>query len=161
MDPKLKERFDAKWREDPKTGCWIWTASIAGKGYGQLKIPGARRQVYAHRLAWELAYGPIPEGFLVCHRCDTPRCVNPAHLFLGSHADNLQDMASKDRHLKGERNAQAKMTEAQVEEVFDLRAAAWSQREIAERFGVGQMNICRILRGDRWRHVYEKRRQGK
>jgi hypothetical protein len=160
MIPKtLIERFNAKWRDDPETGCWIWTASTAGKGYGQIKIPGTRRQVYAHQLSWKIHRGPIPADLLVCHECDTPRCVNPAHLFLGTSGDNLQDMAAKDRHLRGERNAKAKLTEADVLRIYALSDAGKSAAQIAKELGiVKQPRISQILRGVAWRHLFERRR---
>lgn len=146
------ERFTAKYVKD-ESGCWVWTASTAGKGYGQIKVPSQRRQVYAHRVAYELSKGPIPIGRLVCHTCDNPKCVNPDHLFLGSAKDNLQDMKRKDRHLRGDRNAKAVLTESQVREIRGLSDTGYRQHELAKRFGVSQMTISRIVRGERWTHV--------
>lgn len=154
----LKERFNAKWKEAPN-GCWEWTASVAGKGYGQFRIPGTRRNAYAHRLSYELNIGPIPDGMMVCHRCDNPKCVNPEHLFLGDATVNLTDMAEKGRHLYGERNTEVKLTEQQVHAIHEI-GSSMIQRDVAKMFGVGQMTISRILRGERWKHVYEARRRG-
>jgi hypothetical protein len=159
MDKIIKQRFDAKWRKDRRTGCWNWTASTAGKGYGQFRIPGTRRNIYAHRLSYEMHKGPIPDGELVCHECDNPLCVNPAHLFVGDSGINLKDMAAKGRHLYGERNAQAKLTAKQVHAIHDLAAKGLSQHKLAKKFGVGQMTIGRILRGERWKHILEARRR--
>lgn len=131
---------------------------MAGKGYGQIKIPKTRRQTYAHRLSYEMHCGPIPDGMLVCHRCDNPRCVRPTHLFLGTEADNLGDMALKGRHLYGERNTKHVLTEAEVHRIFDLSDAQWSQHKIANEIGIGQAHVGRILRGLRWRHIWKKRR---
>lgn len=79
--------------------CWIWRGAVtAPMGYGNVKVDG--RNIGAHRRAWELAHGPIPEGMFVLHRCDNPPCVNPAHLFLGTHADNMADMKAKGRVRK-------------------------------------------------------------
>ena len=91
----LRERFERKVSPEPTSGCHLWTAAVAGKGYGVINHGGVMR--YAHRLAWEFAYGPIPEGLCALHRCDVPACVNVAHLFLGTVADNNRDMAAKGR----------------------------------------------------------------
>jgi hypothetical protein len=158
IDETLIKRFREKVEKGRANDCWNWTASTAGKGYGQLKLPGTRRQVYAHRLSYEIHIGPVPDGILVLHTCDNPRCVNPKHLFLGTSGDNLTDMAQKGRHLYGERNKQHRLTEAKVNAIFDLSERGWVQHRIAAKFSVGQMTVCRILRGERWKHVYLKRR---
>lgn len=156
ISDELYARFLAKIEVDPTGNCWIWTASTQG-GYGQIKVPGTRRQIRAHRLSYLRNVGAIPKGMMVLHRCDNRRCCNPDHLFLGKAADNAADMAEKGRHLFGERNAQHKLTEAKVHKIFDLSEAGRSQHEIAAIFDVGQMTVCRILNGLRWRHVYLKR----
>jgi hypothetical protein len=93
----LARRF---WSKVDKGGdCWVWTASLDRKGYGQIAITanGSKRPRGAHRVAWELTHGPIPSGLCVCHRCDNPRCVRPDHLFLGTVGDNNRDMWRKGR----------------------------------------------------------------
>jgi hypothetical protein len=80
---------------DP-VGCWWWTGSIMSSGYGHFKMAGG--MVGSHRASWQLAFGPIPEGLFVLHHCDNQRCVNPEHLFLGTHADNVRDCVAKGRH---------------------------------------------------------------
>jgi hypothetical protein len=78
-----------------ENGCWLWTMGREGGGYGVVSSGGKRQK--AHRLAWEIVNGPAPDGLFVCHRCDLPACINPDHLFVGSHAENMQDMLSKGR----------------------------------------------------------------
>ena len=91
----LQERFDAKVSPEPTSGCHLWTGGIFGSGYGAVWDGG--RHLGAHRLAWELARGPVPAGLCVLHRCDNPPCVNPSHLFLGTKGDNNRDKISKGR----------------------------------------------------------------
>lgn len=150
----IRERFDSKWKRDANTGCWLWTASTAGKGYGQFRIPGTRKNIYAHRLSFELFKGALPKGAHIMHSCDTPRCVNPDHLSIGSPLENARDMRDKDRHLNGERNAKAKLTQEQVLAIKTLLAhSGLSQKTIAGLFGIKQMEVSRIKRGERWAHV--------
>jgi hypothetical protein len=84
----------------PEAGCWLWTGRRATAGYGVITGPH-QQKIGAHRAAFEAFIGPIPDGLLVCHKCDTPACCNPQHLFLGTHKDNMQDMALKGRRRSG------------------------------------------------------------
>ncbi len=97
--PKEKP-FDEWYTAEPNTGCWLWTGSRNQKGYGWSRIQGISTRM-AHRISWLLHRGDIPEGVLVCHKCDTPSCVNPDHLFLGTQKDNLLDMSRKGRSYRG------------------------------------------------------------
>lgn len=153
---ELVERFHEKWTLNESNGCWEWTGATGGKGYGFLKRPGERRQVYAHRLSYEIHCGQIPEGQQVCHTCDNMKCVKPTHLFLGTQKDNLQDMKSKDRHLYGERNKKAKLTRDKVIRIHALWAEGVSQGDIGNAFGVSQGVVWRILHGKAWESVYRE-----
>jgi len=154
LNLEIVVRFHEKWEFQRDTKCWIWTASTAGKGYGQIKIPGTRKQIYAHRLSYLIHCGEIPKGMHVCRVCDTPKCVKPTHLFLGSCEENLQDMKVKDRHLKGVKNKRAKLTDEKVMRIHSLSKEGLSQGKIAEIFQISQGQVWRILKGKRWEHIY-------
>lgn len=131
--------------------CWLWKNSKDRNGYGHFKLGG--RTQYSHRVAWQLANGNIPEGLDVCHSCDTPSCCNPKHLFLGTHQDNMDDMANKGRQrgLRGERNSQHKLTLEQVKQIRERYSAGGVlQRELAAEFGVSQPMIGYIVRREFW-----------
>ena len=154
FDEQFIARFEAKIRKTE--GCWEWTASCAGKGYGQMKLPRERKQAYAHRLAYLIYKGEIPPRRGVCHTCDNPKCCNPEHLFLGTSHDNHMDMVSKSRHLAGAKNGSAKLTESEVLQIRGCLALGLPQRKIAAMFDVSQITISRISTGQRWKHIQEK-----
>lgn len=149
---KWIDRFNCKWRA-VEGGCWEWFGAHVPKGYGIIKIPGSRRHVYAHRLSYMISNGEIPEDRHVCHKCDNPKCVNPEHLFLGDNWLNHQDMKQKGRHLYGERNGNAVLTEETVRRIKEHIGLGWSQLKIARIFGVSQITVSRIKRGLRWKHI--------
>jgi len=125
-------------------GCLLWTGVMNRGGYGRLVWRG--QNYSAHRLAYEVAIGPIPAGMKVLHRCSAPACINPDHLFLGTNADKVA-MA---RMAKGQRNGAAKLT---VEQVLAIRAAHGSQRAIAAAFSVSHQTVGLIRRRQSWIHV--------
>jgi hypothetical protein len=131
--------------------CLEWTGGRSGDGYGAVVIDG--RQTGAHRHAWAVANGPIPHGLQVLHTCDNPICILPAHLFLGTVADNMADKARKLRSSIGVRNPKAKLTPAAVIEIRRLDADGWGTVAIATKFGVGRVAIRRIVRRVTWVHV--------
>lgn len=102
-DPRpLAERFMDKVSPEPNSGCWLWTGFYQEFGYGRMgvgyAVEGTRGTAMAHRLSYEIFVGPIPDGICVLHRCDVPECVNPEHLWLGTHSDNVNDKVAKGRH---------------------------------------------------------------
>jgi hypothetical protein len=137
-----EERFWKYVQRGEPDDCWIWTASTDRYGYGQFKMDG--KMVKAHRFSYTLAHGPIPDGLHVLHHCDNPPCVNPAHLFPGSHIDNMRDREAKGRGTRGTANGRCRLTD---EEVAEIRNAVGLQREIAERFGISHKTVGNIKRG--------------
>ena len=158
---------DRFWAKVVKTdGCWLWTGCVTEHGYGRFGLAG--RVEKAPRVAWFLTNGVIPAKLQVCHRCDVPACVNPAHLFLGSAAENAADARMKGRTAKGgrngtythpetrpygERSPHAKLTAAAVIEIRRLRAEGIGPMELARRFGVGHPTISKIVARQRWAHL--------
>ena len=125
--------------------CWNWTRSVSRLGYGQLRF---RKKIHsAHRIAWVLTFPDIPIVDKVLHRCDNRRCCNPIHLFLGSQADNMRDMAAKNRNFKaiGEKNGRAKITNAQVLEILEMSQNGITQTEIAKKFSLASSRISQIV----------------
>ena len=157
---ELIERFHEKWVLDEETGCWNWIGALMGNGYGQIKIPGTRHQVSAHRLSYAIHRETFDSRLQVCHHCDNTKCVKPSHLFLGTQKDNLQDMKKKDRHLHGSRNARSKLTESQVRDIHKLFSDGLSQGKIARTVGVSQGQIWRILNGKQWEKIYREINSG-
>lgn len=141
-----EDRFYDRCIPVPESGCWLWTHGCFRGGYGAIRVAG--KQLKAHRLSWEMHVGPIPQGLLVCHKCDTPSCVNPSHLFLGTDAENSADCMNKNRQLFGERNSHARIT---LETAKSIRNASWSLRQIAELHECSQFTVWAIRTGRAWR----------
>lgn len=147
----LREYFNARVDRSSADGCWPWTGTLNVTGYGNGHCNSKR--FLSHRLGFELANGPIPDGMEVCHRCDNPRCVRPDHLFLGTHAENMADMSKKGRSARGERNGIAKLTANAAREIRRLVSMGEMKIEIAKRFGVGESVVRSIAKRKRWAHV--------
>jgi hypothetical protein len=152
---------------EPNSGCWLWTGAYFGRKdrhpsafYGKAIYKG--KQVLAHRVAWMLYRGPIPDGLYVCHKCDNPACVNPDHLFLGTQLDNMRDASAKKRTAwhrhpeiigRGESHYNSRLTADDVCEIRRLSAERMPQSAIARRFGIGQAQVWRIVHRIHWGHV--------
>ena len=147
--PSTIARFRSKIRIDG-SGCHLWMAGKYSTGYGQ--FCAARKNYYAHRLAWEFVNGPIPDGMVICHKCDIRACVNPEHLFVGTYTDNNRDREAKGRGrpVHGERHYNRKLTTA---DVLAIRASNLSCRQAAQQFGVSPASISLIRNGINWRRT--------
>ena len=166
---------------DKSCECWLWTASCKRNAYGGFKLDG--KTVGAHRVSWAIANGPIPSGMFVCHRCDNPRCVNPAHLFLGDAKANAADRNKKKRHAhgathysvthpeklargdangsrkrperrpRGEAQHLAKLDAARVKAARDMHAMGATIAGLARMFGTGFSAMSSAVKRETWRHV--------
>jgi hypothetical protein len=152
------EKHADKFIPEPNSGCWLWTGSQCS-GYGIVMRPRAghgvrarSRQLLAHRLAYEAANGPIPDGLQIRHICDTSFCINPDHLEPGTHQDNMDDKVKRGRsaRLVGERNPRAKLTREQAELVRRGKRYG-SGLYFAKLFGLSVAQIRRVQRGENWR----------
>lgn len=133
--------------------CWPWLGGRMRLGYGRLRWQGRKR--LAHRVAWSLAYGPVTDDLDVLHRCDWPPCVNPAHLWIGTHADNMRDMAQKKRGTKRRGTAinTARVAPDVVRLIRKRYESGETQKAIARSLGVYQSLVSRVVRRDTWRWV--------
>jgi hypothetical protein len=134
-----------------ENGCWLWTRGRS-KGYGTFFSEG--KQLLAHRASYEYSVGPIPAGMHVCHRCDTPACINPDHLWLGSHHENMTDKTRKNRGRTGPTaKAGVKFTDDHIIEMRKAYVAGERAAIIAERFGMKRSAINDIVNGRSWKHL--------
>lgn len=161
----LAERIRLSVTIDSSSGCWLWQKATRGTRidyrYGEMTVNG--RGMSAHRAAWIAFRGALPKrrgyhGACVLHACDRPLCVNPDHLKLGTHADNMADMVKKARAGRRDFNAgsshgMARLTEAQVLRIRRLSADGWTGRRIARRYRLGEATVSQILTRQRWKHV--------
>jgi hypothetical protein len=163
----VEERF---WKLVDKSGdCWTWKASLTTHGYGQFVLP-YHHHIGAHRFAYELENGPVPAGLVVCHRCDNPPCVNPAHLWVGTQGDNLRDMHGKGRgntdswplaveasrtadRPHGEKHHNAHMTAEKIRALRKMRQDGATYDAIALEFGIGKSLVAQIITRKTWKHV--------
>lgn len=167
LDNAAERRFHSSYEASDPDACWEWKGLIASTGYGA--FCKKHRPIGAHRQAWEYANGTIPDGMSVLHHCDNRRCVNPAHLFLGTQADNMRDMCKKGRSLSGDRNPvrvnpdlirrgeshrRAKTTDDLVRAIRqDRRENATPHKVLSARYGVPIPRLRSILYRTTWKHV--------
>ena len=151
MQRQLRRFWDNVEKSD---GCWEWKGLIltSGLGYGQLYFDG--KQYLAHRASWLIHHGDIPEGMLVLHHCDNPKCVNPAHLYLGNHKDNARDRETRNRRrrVRGEEVGNSKLTEA---EVRAIRSSSESCTVLGARYGISRSLVSLIKLNRIWKHLEE------
>jgi hypothetical protein len=146
MDAKIVDRFMSKVEVNEASGCWEWTAGKFEKGYGQFKVN--KKPTKAHRVSYEMFIGTIGKGLCVCHRCDNPGCVNPYHLFKGTHKQNSEDMVKKGRSY-------SKLEEKTVLFIrkFLKRKGRGRGAFLARWFGVDTTTISKVKHYKQWRHV--------
>lgn len=149
------------WDKVHKTeDCWLWLCDKNQLGYGRFAIKNSKYA--AHRVSYQLAKGLIPEGFFVLHRCDTPDCVNPSHLYVGNQKDNMRDMMDRERQWwqknpslikRGEQVASAVLTEKQVKEIRIRNDNGESGNSLAREYGIGKSTVKHILNRRSWKHI--------
>ena len=159
---KLNQNFfERHWDKIDFAGpdrCWLWTASTTIKGYGLVWAGGKYRR--AHREAYEAVNGPIPDGLVVRHKCDTPACVSPDHLELGTNADNTRDMMERGRNrcgrLKGSAHAMSKLAEIDIRRIraaYVFRHPEFGCTALGRKHGVSRTTIGKIVSCKLWRHI--------
>lgn len=160
----ILERFEEKYTPDPNTGCWLWMAGIDSDGYG--RFSENNKTIRAHRVSYRLFVDTISDTMNVLHRCDTPPCVNPDHLFLGTSKENTQDMMRKNRWrggvphgiVVGSKNGRSKLTEDQVLDIRKRYTPATDMERgnsanLAKEFSIAKASIFRIIKRQVWGHI--------
>jgi HNH endonuclease len=137
------------------SGCIEWTRARTAGGYGRFYLKGL--QAYSHRIAWIVKHGRIPAGMCVCHKCDNPPCLNPDHLFLGTHKDNIRDASRKGllpgNRTMGSAKPQAKLNEHSVALIRELRLRGASVAGLSTQFNISKSQMRRVVNGYSWKHV--------
>lgn len=143
---RTKDQFLRHVQPEPNSGCWLWVGAVINVGYGKFQ---KGKLMSAHRASYEIFCGDIPDGLHVLHKCDNPLCVNPAHLTLGTHADNMKDRQDRGRtfHPTGESHGRAKLKE---KDVLAIRSSNKTQAELARFYKVSPSLICQIKHNLLW-----------
>lgn len=140
---------------EPNSGCWLWVGGTIGRkndlDYGRVRIDGCR--IVAHRAMYEAIHGPVPSELCVMHTCDTPLCVNPDHLKVGTPAENNEDRDKKGRGSRGGRNGHSKLSESDVRVILGCLDRGERVYKIARRYGMSHEQIRRINKGMKWKHI--------
>jgi predicted DNA-binding protein (UPF0251 family) len=157
-DPFSKQNYVRFWSKVKLTAnpdvCWDWIRCLGKDGYGMFQING--RAIRAHRFSYLITNKKLPDGKLVCHTCDNPKCVNPNHLFLGSALDNVSDCIAKKRRtpLKGDKSGRSKLKEDEVLSIFKTyNEGHVTQDELAQKYNVSSKTISKIITRTRWKHL--------
>jgi hypothetical protein len=158
MKEKDEKRFWGKVTKAGEDECWEWTGHKSAGGYGRFYLGGKKpkpKTVAAHRFAYAVIFGPIPDGLIACHRCDNPSCVNPSHLFIGTHQDNSDDKLQKKRHPHGSSHPRAILSEQDVASIRRRRKGGESYESISSDYPAVKLVIRSAAVGNTWRHVEE------
>jgi hypothetical protein len=160
MNERERERFWGKVLRGAKDDCWEWQGAKARSNwrYGHFRLRGQTKS--AHRLSFAMHHGEIPDGMFVCHRCDNPPCVNPTHLFAGTHTDNVRDMHSKGRAAvpcaEGSKNGHTTMDEDTVRSIRARYRLGESQSAIARDLGISHTTVSLMVLRRTWKHIPEE-----
>jgi len=154
---ELKEKIINRSYPEPNTGCWLWGDSLNAFGYGILKASKIHKNmVTAHRVSYWVNKNPFDLSMHVLHKCDNPCCVNPDHLYLGTHQDNMNDRTKRNRTNriapKGSKCGASKLTEKDIKSIR-IMACAFNQSQIADTYNVSQTTIHYILTRKTWKHI--------
>jgi len=149
--PFTVELIESRCIKIPDAGCWIWDGRISGHGYGRLKY--LNKDVGAHRASYIAHNGPIPDGMSILHKCDVRCCVNPYHLYAGTHQENMDDMKTRGRTYRssGAKAVHAKLSDADAIDIFN---SSLLYKEIAIKYGVSPTTVSNIKTKKRWRHIH-------
>jgi hypothetical protein len=147
--------FWSKVNKRTNNGCWEWTGALNNRGYGVVNLNHS--VTLAHRVSFSIVHGSPAPNLSICHTCDNPKCVYPAHLFQATHKENMLDMHRKNRQggkvFHGSQHGMSKLTDKQVRELRDMRAKGVILREIAARFSISIATVSQIVRRDLWKHI--------